>query len=291
MKALVNMRHVIATLSGLLVALLVRTSAAQSFVPVPADLLQGTMLTDRERNFSLRAPEEGWTWYRASTPEGRVYGCRHEADGLSFIVLVQDDGRRVMSAHSADRFAAGVVDSLMQQRFQRAPVVRADSDRLFSGSHRLRAQLVGPDGQPRRFVGYVGVKDKLYGIQAVVPDDAAEQRFEAFAASFRLLEPVPTYPMPSVVFGLIVLVLAVVGWWLVFVRLRWSSIYERARWPLAILSPLGLVLPAAYVWAVCQGTKTPDELDYVLGQTAGVLLVVVVFALVRSVVERRSRAA
>jgi len=285
-----NVRHVIATLSGLLVGLVVRTAAAQSFAPVPADLLQGATLTDRERNFSLRAPEEGWTWHMASTAKGRVYACGYEADDLSFIVLVQDDGRRVMSAHSADRFAAGMVDSLVQQGFQRAAAVRTDSDRLFAGSHRLRAQLVGPDGQQRRLVGYVGVKDKLYGIQAVVPDDAAEQRLEAFVASFRLLEPVPVYPMPSIVFGLIVLVLALVGWWLVFIRLRWSPVNERAKWPLAILSPLGLALPVAYAWAVSRGTKTPDDLDYVLGQTAGALLVIVLLALVGSVVQRRSRA-
>jgi hypothetical protein len=273
----------------LLAALLVAAaspSAAQVFGPLPDGLVQASTLTDRERNFSIQTPGDAWSWQMSPTANGRVYACRRTGDELTFIVVVQDDGRTRMSTRAAERFASGVTGSLEQQGFHTVMLARADSNRLFDGSHRIHGRAVPRDGQSRQFVGYVGVKDKLYGLQALVPDEEGERTFETFAASFRLLEAVPTYPALSLVFVAVVLVLALVGWWLLFVRLRWSPAHQRVRWPLAILSPFGLALPAAYIWAVGQGTKSPDDLDRVLGQAAGVLMMVVLFAAVASAKQR-----
>jgi hypothetical protein len=259
---------------------------AEPLAPTPAELFVDGALTDPQRNFSLRAPGEGWVWRIEEIRNGRVYTCRHEAADLTFIVITQDDGRRTMSARGAERFGAGMADSLRRQGFTVQRMERHDSDRPFAGAHRLVATASAPGGDARRVLSYVGVKDKLYGLQALVADEAGERQFEAFAASFGLLEPVPMFPPTSLVFASIVAGLFVLGWWLLFVRVRWSAVHQRARWPLALMSPLALTLPAANAWAVSQGGRTIDELDHALGQAAGVLLVVVLFAFVTSVIQR-----
>src|SRR5436190_8442893 len=78
------MRHASAAL-----LLWASTAVAQSFAPVPAEMVTAGRLTDRVAGFSIQAPA-GWTWRVADSGKGHMYVCRAEHRTLIFMITTEE---------------------------------------------------------------------------------------------------------------------------------------------------------------------------------------------------------
>jgi hypothetical protein len=149
-------------------------------------------------------------------------------------------------------------------------VDRQPSDRLGPGGYRFEAAVTAADGQHGRAVGYIGVQDHSYVLQAVLSNDDDAKQFEDFATSFRLLRPVPLFPGLTIGFMAVTTILILTGLWIAFSVRAWPSQMRSMRWLVLVFALMGVAYLAAFSSAVISGVKTPDELDGALGFIAGI---------------------
>jgi hypothetical protein len=163
-------------------------------VPVEPRLLEGRTLTVPEANFSITAPEEGWSWRHGAASasseldSGSPFVCVHEASGarLSIVVLSPHVDRMSMDDMAAmkEGFASWFAGAGQVSAFSSEPWSTP-----LPGSHRIEFDLVQAGTAPRHCLGAVTWTGKVVLLMTCGSDTAPASVLAKFAASFRKLSP------------------------------------------------------------------------------------------------------
>jgi hypothetical protein len=154
---------------------------------VPADMLEGQRLVDKESGLSILAPDNWvWVWLRQDEAGIRNFSATDPAGGLGFAVNVSRTEME-WTRKNAEDVQVGMAKKLMATGFKVDRRVFESSAVPVSNSYRFVWAIVLPSGDSRFRFGYLA-----HGVQRVVSftcigaDGSEPEEFTRFVRSARL---------------------------------------------------------------------------------------------------------
>ncbi len=173
-----------------------------------------------------------------------------------------------------EKFSEGMVDSVRKQGFQVSELTHSRSEQPFHGAYRFRATLRSSDRAADRLVGVAGTRGGLYAAAAVLAGEADEPLFGRFVESIHLLRPIPTFPTLTIGAMVADAALVTLACWAAVGLFRRSASSPFAPALVTLCGCMVVLYVALAARGVVVGARTPDELDYTLGQVAGASAVI-----------------
>jgi hypothetical protein len=168
--------------------LAISVAAQERQVPlVPADMLEGQRLVDKESGLSILAPDNWvWVWLRRDEAGFRNFSATDPAGGLGFTVGVarmELDWTR----KNAEDFQGGMAKKLMLTGFKVDRRVFESSAVPVSNSYRFVWVIVVPTGEHRLRFGYLAHRAKrIVTFTCIGTDEREPEGFTRFVRSAKL---------------------------------------------------------------------------------------------------------
>jgi hypothetical protein len=154
---------------------------------VPADMLEGQRLVDKESGLSILAPDKWvWVWLRQDEAGIRNFSATDPGGGLGFAVNV---GRTDMdwTRKNAEDYQVGMAKKLMAAGFEVDRRIFESSAVPVSNSYRFVWAIVLPSGGSRFRFGYLAhVAKRIVSFTCIGTDEREPEEFTRFVRSARL---------------------------------------------------------------------------------------------------------